>query len=78
MKPKKKLPEDCEEIAEIGKYVLIKSTLNKKPYYTIYEFYEGSEGRRYWPRGASDSDFNNVKLELERITGRKIKMELPS
>ena len=78
MKPKKKLPEDSETMAEIGKYILLKSTMNKQPYYSIYEFYEGSDGRRYWPRGASNSDFNMVKLELERITGRKIKLELPS
>jgi len=77
MKPKKKLPEDSEEIAEIGKYILIKSTLNKQPYYSIYEFYEGSDGRRYWPRGGSNKDFNSVILELERITGRKINVQLP-
>ena len=78
MKPKKKLPNESEEIAEIGKYILLKTTLNKQPYYCIYEFYEGSDGRRYWPRGASNSDFNAVRLELERITGKKIKVELPS
>ena len=77
MKPKKKLPENSEEIAEIDKYILVKSTLNKQPYYSIYEFYEGSDGRRYWPRGASNKDLNTVKLELERITGRKISVELP-
>jgi hypothetical protein len=78
MNPKKKLPEGSEEIAEIGRYILVKSTMNKELYYSIYEFYEGSDGRRYWPRGAGNSDFDAVKLELERITGRKIKMELPS
>ena len=78
MKPKKKLPEGSEEMAEIGKYILVKSTLNKQPYYSIYEFYEASDGRRYWPRGASDSDVNTVRHELERITGRKIKISLPS
>jgi hypothetical protein len=77
MKPKKKLPEDSEEIAEIGKYILIKTTMNKQPYYCIYEFFEGSDGRRYWPRGASNKDFASVKQELERITGRKIKLQLP-
>ena len=77
MKPKKKLPENSEEIAEIDKYILVKSTLNKQPYYSIYEFYEGRDGRRYWPRGASNKDLNTVKLELERITGRKISVELP-
>jgi len=77
MKPKKKLPENSEEIAEIDKYILVKSTLNKQPYYSIYEFYEGSDGRRYWPRGGSNKDFNSVILELERITGRKINVQLP-
>lgn len=78
MKPKKKLPEGSEEMAEIGKYILIKSTLNKEPYYSIYEFYEGSDGRRYWPRGAGNSELEAAKQELERITGRKIELELPS
>ena len=77
MKPKKKLPEDSEEIAEIDKYILLKTTLNKQPYYCIYEFYESSDGRRYWPRGASNKEFNTVKQELERITGKKIKVQLP-
>ena len=78
MKPKKKLPKGSEEMTEVGKYILVKSTLNKKPYYSIYEFYESSNGRRYWPRGASNEDFNKVKLEMERITGKKIKIKLPS
>jgi hypothetical protein len=78
MKPKKKLPEGSEEMAKIGKYILVKTTMKKEPYYCIYEFYDGSDGRRYWPRGASNSDFDTVKLELERITGRKIKIGLPS
>lgn len=78
MKPKKKLPEDSEEITEIGKYILVKSTLNKQPYYSIYEFYESKDGRRYWSRGASNKDFNTVRLELERMTGRKIRIKLPS
>lgn len=77
MNPKKKLPEDSEELAEIGKYILLKTTLNKQPYYSIYEFYEGVNGRRYWPRGASNKDFDSVKHELERITGRKIKVQVP-
>jgi hypothetical protein len=78
MNPKKKLPKGSEEIVELDKYILIKSTLNKQPYYIIYEFYEGNDGRRYWPRGASNSDFEIVKLELERITGRKPKIKPPS
>ena len=78
MKPKKKLPEGSEELAELSNYILVKSTLNKQPYYSIYEFYKGSDGRRYWPRGAGNSDFEAVRLELERITGRKVEIELPS
>ncbi|MCW4013694.1 MAG: hypothetical protein NWF07_11970 [Candidatus Bathyarchaeota archaeon] len=73
MNPKKKLPKDSEEIAEIGRYILVKTTLNKETYYQIYEFYESSDGRRYWARGAGNSDFETVKTEMERITGRKIK-----
>ncbi len=77
MRPKKKLPEGSEELAELDRYILVKSTLNKQPYYTIYEFYEANDGRRYWPRGASNSDFEAVRLEMERITGRKIEIQLP-
>jgi hypothetical protein len=73
MNPKKKLPEGSEEIAQLDKYILIKSTLDKEAYYSVYEFYESKDGRRYWPRGAGNSDLEAVKLELERITGRKIK-----
>jgi hypothetical protein len=73
MNPKKKLPEESEEIAEIGRYILVKTTLNKEPYYQIYEFFEADNGRRYWARGGGSSEFENVKTELERITGRKIK-----
>lgn len=69
MKPKKKLPEGSEEIIRQGKYLLIKSTLNKKPYYSIYEYFESSKGIRYWSRGAGNSDLEAVKRELERITG---------
>ena len=78
MKPKKKLPEGSEELSELSNYILVKSTLNKQPYYSIYEFYESTDGRRYWPRGAGNSDFEAVRLELERITGRKVEIELPS
>jgi hypothetical protein len=73
MKPKKKLPEDSEELVEIRNFILVKSSLNKKPYYQIYEFFESKDGRRYWARGAGDSEFEKVKSELERITGRKIR-----
>jgi hypothetical protein len=75
MNPKKNLPEGSEKLAQLGRYILIKSTLNKEPYYSIYEFYDGSNGRRYWPRGASSSDFNSVRFELERITGRKLEIK---
>jgi hypothetical protein len=71
MNPKKKLPDGSEEILRQGEYLIIKNTLNKKPYYSIYKFYESSKGTRYWPRGASNSDLTIVKKELERITGRK-------
>jgi hypothetical protein len=73
MKPKKKLPEGSEELIEIGRYILVKSSLNKAPYYLIYEFFESDDGRRYWARGAGDSDLEVVKAEMMRITGRKIK-----
>ena len=74
MKPKKTLPEGSEEMAQMGKYLLVKSQLNKKPYYMIFEFYEADDGRRYWPRGAGNSEFDAVRRELERITGRRIKI----
>jgi hypothetical protein len=74
MKPKKTLPEGSEEMAELGKYLLVKSHLDKQPYYMIYEFYEADDGRRYWPRGAGNNDFEAVRKELERITGKKIKV----
>ena len=73
MNPKKKLPEGSEQIAEIDRYILVKSTLDKEPYYLIYEFFESDNGRRYWARGAGSLDYEAAKSELERITGRKIK-----
>ncbi|MCJ7731834.1 hypothetical protein MUP51_05905 [Candidatus Bathyarchaeota archaeon] len=73
MNPKKKLPDGSEEIAQLDKYLLIKSTLDKEAYYSVYEFYESKDGRRYYPRGAGNRNLDAVKLELERITGRKIK-----
>ncbi len=72
MKPKKKLPEDSSELLEIGRYILVETTLNKKEYYQIYEFYKSKDGRKYWTRGAGNPDLMTVKKELERITGRKI------
>ena len=77
MKPKKTLPEGSEVLAEVGNYLLVRMSLEKQPYYAIYEFFEASDGKRYWPRGASSSDFDRVRLELERITGKRIKIELP-
>jgi len=74
MKPKKKLPDDSSELLEIGRYILVETTLNKKQYYQIYEFYETGDGHRYWARGAGNSDLDTVTAELERITGRKVKL----
>jgi hypothetical protein len=71
MNPKKKLPDGSEEVTRQGEYLLVKYTLNKKPYYGIYEYFESSKGPRYWPRGASNTDLEVVKRELERITGIK-------
>ena len=71
MNPKKKLPEGSEEIIRQGEYLLIKSTLNKKPYYSIYKYFESSKGPLYWPRGAGNTELKVVKGELERITGIK-------
>jgi hypothetical protein len=73
MKPKKMLPPGSEEITEQGRFLLVKSSLNKETYYMIYEFYEAEDGRRYWPRGAGNSDLEAVQHEFERITGRKMK-----
>ena len=64
MNPKKKLPDGYEEIIRQGSYLLIKSTLNKKPYYSIYEFFESSKGLRYWARGAGSTDLETVKREF--------------
>ncbi len=72
MNPKKKLPEDSQVLVEIGRYILVQQSLNKAPYYLIYEFYESDDGRRYWPRGAGDSDLEAAKTEMMRITGKKI------
>jgi hypothetical protein len=71
MKPRQKLPEGSEEIIRQGNYLLVKSTLNKKPYYSIYEQFESSKGPRYWSRGAGNIDLEKVIRELERITGVK-------
>ena len=73
MKPKKTLPPGSEELAEQGRFMIVKTTLEKQPYYMIYEFYEADDGRRYWARGAGNSDIEIVLHEFERITGRKLK-----
>lgn len=73
MRPKKSLPKDSERLTEIGNYILVKSSLNKLAYYSIYEYFEAADGPRYWPRGAGSYDLDSVIQELERITGRKMK-----
>ncbi|TRO60372.1 hypothetical protein E2P71_00865 [Candidatus Bathyarchaeota archaeon] len=74
MKPKKTLPAGSEELAEQGRFIIVKTTLEKQPYYMIYEFFEAGDGRRYWARGAGNSDIEVVLLEFERITGKKLKV----
>jgi hypothetical protein len=71
MHPKKKLPEGSEEMAREGNYILVKYISNKKPFYSIFRFYESSKGTRYFPRGGGGRDFDLVKQELQRITGMK-------
>jgi hypothetical protein len=71
MHPKKKLPEGSEEIAREGGYILVKYDVEKKPFYSIFQFYETSKGTRYVPRGGGGRDLDNVKRQLERITGAK-------
>lgn len=73
MRPKKSLPKDSESLTEVGNYILVKSSLNNIPYYCIYESFEAADGPRYWPRGAGSFDLDSAILELERITGRKMK-----
>lgn len=73
MRPKKSLPKDSERLTEVGNYILVKSSLNNLPYYSIYEHYEAADGTRYWPRGAGSFDLDSAIQELERITGRKMK-----
>jgi len=73
MKPKKTLPAGSEELGEQGRFIIVKTMLNKQPYYMIYEFFEADDGRRYWARGAGNSDIEAVLLEFERITGKKMK-----
>ncbi len=52
--------------------MLIQHTLNKAPYYTIFNFFETSKGTRYIARGASSMDLEKVRAEFERITGKKL------
>jgi hypothetical protein len=71
MHPKKKLPEGSEEMARSGGYILVKYDLEKKPFYSVFRFYETSGGTRYVPRGGGSRDLDEVKRQLERITGVK-------
>ncbi len=71
MHPKKKLPEGSEEIAREGGYILVKYDVEKKPFYSVFQFYETSGGTRYVPRGGGGRDLDKVKRQLERITGAK-------
>jgi hypothetical protein len=71
MQPKKKLPEGSEEIAREGGYILVKYDVEKKPFYSVFQFYETSKGTRYVPRGGGGRDLDEVKRQLERITGAK-------
>ena len=71
MHPKKKLPEGSEEITRAGGYILVKYPLEKKPFYTVFQFYETSKGTRYIPRGGGSRDLDEVKRQLERITRAK-------
>lgn len=75
MHPKKRLPEGSEEIARAGGYILVKYDLEKKPYYSVFQFYETSDGTRYVPRGGGGRDLEEAKQQLERITGRTLPSE---
>jgi hypothetical protein len=68
MHSKKKLPEGSEEIAREGGYILVKYDVEKKPFYSVFQFYETSKGTRYAPRGGGGRDLDTVKRQLERIT----------
>jgi len=72
MNPKKKLPKDSVELERLDDYMIVQHTLNKKPYYTIFNFFETSKGTRYIARGASSMDLDRVRSEVERITGKKL------
>ena len=72
MNPKKKLPDGSVELVRQDNYMLIEHTLNKAPYYTIFSFFETSKGTRYNARGASGKDLEIVRIEFERITGKKL------
>jgi hypothetical protein len=72
MRPKKELPKGSEEIACVGEHILVKYMLNGQPYYSIYNFYDSESGRRYFPRAGGSRDLEQVKKQLERITGVKL------
>lgn len=72
MIPKKKLPDGAVELARQDEYMLVEHTLNNEPYFTIFHFFETSKGTRYNARGASGKKLEQVKVEFERITGKKL------
>jgi hypothetical protein len=71
MQPKKELPKGSEEMACVGEYILVKYMINGHPYYSIYNFYDSENGRYYFPLGGGSRDLEQVKHQLERITGVK-------
>ncbi len=72
MIPKKKLPDGAVELFRQGEFLLVEHTLNKEPYFSIFRFYETSKGTRYIGRGGAGKKLDNVKMEFERITGKKL------
>ncbi|OGD54081.1 hypothetical protein A3K81_06560 [Candidatus Bathyarchaeota archaeon RBG_13_60_20] len=71
MRHKRELPKGAEEVTREGEYILVKYMLNGVPWYSIYGFYESGDGVRYVPRGGGGRDLEQVKRQLERITGVK-------
>ena len=76
MNPKKKLPEGAEKIAVCGRFILVRMTADKRTYYSIYQFFESSQGLKYLPRGGGGEDLEQVKQQWMRITGESI-VDLP-
>lgn len=71
MRAKKELPRGAEEVAREGEFILVRYMLNGGLWYSIYGFYESEDGVRYVPRGGGGRDLEQVKQQLERITGAK-------